>query len=72
MHYFIFEIFGNTFIQMSKALYGDAMFVFLSGAQIWKPTETSVVEFSYECVNSLLKELIKIKVIFILRQGMFR
>ena len=57
---------------MSKALYGDAIFVFLSGPQIWKPTETSVVEFSYECVNSSLKELSKIKVIFILRQGMFR
>ena len=37
-----------------------------------KPTETSVFEFSYLCVNSSLEELIKIKVIFILRQGMFR
>ena len=37
-----------------------------------KPTETSVFEFSYLCENSLLGELIKIKVIFILRQGMFR
>ena len=37
-----------------------------------KPTETSVFEFSYLFVNSLLEELIKIKVIFILRQGMFR
>ena len=37
-----------------------------------KPTETSVVEFSYLCVNSSLEELIKIKAIFILRQGMFR
>ena len=33
-----------------------------------KPTETSAFEFSYKCVNSLLEELIKIKVIFILRQ----
>ena len=32
-----------------------------------KPTETSVFEFSYLCVNSSLEELIKIKVIFILR-----
>ena len=52
------------------------MFVSLLGAQIWllawKPTETSVFEFSYLCVNSSLEELIKIKVIFILRQGMFR
>ena len=38
----------------------------------WKPTETSVFEFSYLCVNSSLEELIKIKAIFILRQGMFR
>ena len=37
-----------------------------------KPTETSVSEFSYKCVNSLLEELIEIKVILILRQGMFR
>ena len=35
-------------------------------------TETSVFEFSYLCVNSLLEELIKIKAIFILRQEMFR
>ena len=50
------------------------MFVFLSGAQIWPPetNRTSVFEFSYLCVNSLLEELIKIKAIFILRQGMFR
>ena len=37
-----------------------------------KPTETTVFEFFYLCVNSSLEELIKIKVIFILRQGMFR
>ena len=37
-----------------------------------KPTETSVFEFSYLCVNSSLEELIKVKAIFILRQGMFR
>ena len=37
-----------------------------------KPTETSVFEFSYLCVDSSLEELIKIKVIFVLRQGMFR
>ena len=36
------------------------------------PKETSVFEFSYYCVNSSLEELIKITVIFILRQGMFR
>ena len=56
--------------------YGDAMFVSLSGSQIKygrrKPKETSVFEFSYLCVNSSLEEFIKIKVIFILRQGMFR
>ena len=37
-----------------------------------KRTETSVFEFSYLCVNSSLEEPIKIKVIFILRQEMFR
>ena len=35
-----------------------------------KPTETIVFEFSYLFVNSSLEELIKIKVIFILREGM--
>ena len=51
------------------------MFVSLSGVQIYsrrKPTETSVFEFSYLCVNSSLEELIKIREIFILRQGMLR
>ena len=37
-----------------------------------KPTETSVFEFSYLFVNYSLEELIKISVIFILRQEMFR
>ena len=37
-----------------------------------KPTETSVFEFSYLCVNSSLEELINIKAIFILKQGIFR
>ena len=37
-----------------------------------KPTETSVFEFSYLRMNSSLEKLIKMKVIFILRQGMFR
>ena len=38
-----------------------------------KPTETSVFEFSYLCVNSSVEELKKIKAIFFfLRQGMFR
>ena len=34
--------------------------------------KTSVFEFSYKCVNSSLKKLINIKVVFILRKGMFR
>ena len=37
-----------------------------------KPTETSVFEFSYLCLNSSLEEFTTIKAIFILRQGMFR
>ena len=37
-----------------------------------KPTDPSVFEFSYLCLNSKLEELIKIKAIFILRQGMLR
>jgi len=34
----------------------------------WNPTETSVFEFCHKRVNSSLEELIKMKVIFILRQ----
>ena len=37
-----------------------------------KPSEKSVFEFPYQRVNSSLEELLKIKVIFILRQGMIR
>ena len=37
-----------------------------------KPTETSVFEFFFKYINSSLEELIKIKVIFILRQPMFK
>ena len=37
-----------------------------------KQQKTSVFEFSYLCMKSSLEELIKIKEIFILRQGMFR
>ena len=36
------------------------------------PTESSVLAFFYYCVNSSLEELMKVTVIFILRQGMFR
>ena len=74
MQSFICEIFAKTFYP-NLALYGDAMmFVCFQGHKYGrrKPTETSVSEFSYLCVNSSLEELIKIKVIFILRQGMFR
>ena len=60
--------------QIYKALYGDAMLVSLEGHiyGYWKSTETSVFEFCYKCMNLSLKEIRKIKVIFILRQGMFR
>ena len=37
-----------------------------------RATETFLFEFSFKHVNSLLEELMKVKVIFILRQGMFR
>ena len=34
---FVREIFEEMFSQIYKALYRDAMFVSLSGAQIWRP-----------------------------------
>ena len=37
-----------------------------------KPTETSAFEYFYFRMNSSLEKLIKMKVIFILSQGMFR
>ena len=64
---------GKRFTQIYKALETPCLCPFQGhkyGRR--KPTETSVFEFSYFCVNSSLEELIKIKVIFILRQGMFR
>ena len=66
--------FGKIFAQIYKALYGDAILVSLWGAQIWRPEtkKASVFEFSLKIVNTSLKEFMKIKVIFILRQGMFR
>ena len=39
--YFICEIFRKRFYQIYKALYGDAKFVSLSGAQKWWPPETN-------------------------------
>ena len=34
---FVWEIFEEMFTQIYKAMYGDAMFVSLGGAQIWRP-----------------------------------
>ena len=52
----------KRFTQIYEALYGDAMFVSLSGAQIWPPETNRNIcfWFSYLCVNSSLEELIKI------------
>ena len=52
----------------------DAMFVSLWGAQTWLPGTNRIIclWFFLQMVNSLLEELIKIKLIIILRQGMFR
>ena len=68
------EIRKKRFTQIDIDLYGDAMLVSLKGLKYcrWKPTETSVFEFFFKCVISSLEELIKIKVIFILRQRMFK
>ena len=56
-----------------RFFYGDAMLVSLWGAQIWPPETNRNI--SFWCVNSsgtapVRVELIKIKIIFILRQGM--
>ena len=65
--------FEKRFTQIYKDLYGDAMLVSLWGAQnnmvARKPTETSVSQFSYKSMNSLLEELTKIKVILIFFWG---
>ena len=50
------------------SLYGDAILVPSKGNQHGgrKPTETSVIEFCYESVNSSVEELINIKVMLLL------
>ena len=65
---------GKVLTQNHKALFGDAVLVFLWGHKYGrrKPTETLVFEFCYKHVNSSLEELIKIKEIFILKEEMFR
>ena len=52
----------KPFTQIYKAWYGDAMLVSYEGHKYGrrKPTETFVFEFSSLCVNSSLKELVKI------------
>ena len=61
----------KCFIQIYKALYRDAMLVSLWGHKYGgrKATETSAFEFSYKRVNSSLEELITVKVVFVLGQG---
>ena len=43
--YFICEIFKKRFYQIYRGLYGDAMFVSLSGAQIWPPETNRNISF---------------------------
>ena len=68
------KTFYPNFNTVYKALYGDASLWPFQGHKYGrrKPTETSDFEFSYLCMNYSLEELIKIKVIFSLRQGIFR
>ena len=71
VQYFICEIFGkNVLPKFIKLCMETPCLCPFQGHKLYgrrKPTETSVFEFSYLCVNSSLEELIKIKVIFILR-----
>ena len=61
--------------QIYRALYGDAMLE-LNPDELQhggrKPTETSVTEFCYKCVNLLLEEHINIKVILFLTLELLR
>ena len=55
----------QRFTQIYKALYWETTRCPFEKHKISPPepgTETSVVEFSYRCVNSSLEELMKIKV----------
>ena len=45
VQYFICAIFGKKFYPVYKALYGDVMFVSLSGAQIWTPETNRIICF---------------------------
>ena len=72
---FICEIFGKeVYPNVQRFVWRCHVGVPLRGTNVVarKPTETSVFQFSYKSMNSLLEKLTKIKVIFILRQGKFR
>jgi len=69
VRYFICEIFGKTYPSMETQCWCP-----LEGHKYGrrKPTERSLFEFFYKCISPSLDELIKIQVIFILRQRMIR
>ena len=73
-HMHIPDIWENVLPQFTKVCIETPCWCPFEGHQYGgrKPTETSIFEFSYKSVNTSLSELIKIKVISVLRQGMFR
>ena len=74
VQYFICEICGKMFYPNLLSFVAETLCLCPTQGHKYgrrKPTEKSVFEF-FQCVNSSLEELIKIKAIFILRQGMCR
>ena len=71
---------GVSFRGLSFRGFGSLVVVFVTTSVSFQghkhggrnPTETSVFEFCHKRVNSSLDELIKMKVVFILRQELFR
>ena len=70
----ILDIRENVLPKFTKLCMETPCWCFFEGHQYGgrKPTETSIFEFSFKGMNTSLSELVKIKVISILRQRIFR
>ena len=65
---------GNVLPKFIELCSWDVTMVYLWGAQVWLPETNRNICLSvlYKCVNTSPEELTNVKVILILRQGMFR
>ena len=74
VRYFIWEVFGKAFCPNFKACKETPCRCPFEGNKYGcrKPTETSVIEFSYKFVNSSREEFIKIKLVIFLSKSVLK